>query len=83
VKTTGYITSTLDRWLIGEDLFWSRGSHATPRSAVRSWMHSRGHRRVIMHARFKEMGVGLVWGTPRHPHADGGIYTADFGFRRG
>jgi len=64
-EQTRYLAGTL-RWEIGENLAWGTGASATPREIVASWMHSAGHRRNILHAAFREMGLGVAVGAPVH-----------------
>jgi hypothetical protein len=42
---------------------------------------SPGHRHNILDRDFRELGAGLVRGTPSSPKADGAIYATDFGLR--
>jgi uncharacterized protein YkwD len=81
LKLTGYLLSESTSWVYGEDEAWD-GRRATPRNVVRSWMRSPGHRSIMLDPSFRDIGVGVVWGTPKNPDAKGGIYTADFGARR-
>jgi uncharacterized protein YkwD len=47
---------------------------------VRAWMDSPGHRTNILNRRFRDIGIGIVVGTPSGP--GGATYTTDFGTRR-
>jgi hypothetical protein len=70
-------------WGIGENIAWGTGGLGTPRSIVRAWMHSPGHRANILNATFRDIGIGIAAGAPI-PHgaaATGGTYTTDFGYR--
>jgi uncharacterized protein YkwD len=70
-------------WGIGENIAWGTGGLGTPRSIVRTWMHSPGHRANILNATFRDIGIGIAAGAPI-PHgaaATGGTYTTDFGYR--
>jgi uncharacterized protein YkwD len=80
LKLVGYLGSGLRTWLIGENEAWD-GRRATPRNVVRTWMRSPGHRANMLDPSFRDIGVGVIWGTPENPDAKGGIYTADFGMR--
>ena len=82
IKHTHY----LDRaraWTIGENLAWGTGSFATPRSTVRAWMHSPGHRANILNGAFREIGIGVATGAPVQVDAAsaGATYATDFGAR--
>ena len=66
----------------GENIAWGTGSFGSPKSIVRSWMGSAGHRRNILDADFEHIGIGIVWGVPEGGvGGDGGTYTTDFGYR--
>jgi uncharacterized protein YkwD len=70
-------------WSVGENLLWSSGS-LDAKSAVRMWMGSPGHRKNILTARWREIGLGAV-AVRSAPGVYGGrdvvIVTTDFGFR--
>ncbi len=71
----GYSAST---W--GENIAWGSGSLATPRSIVKAWMNSAGHRENILRRSFKDSGMGVAVGAPG-PGAGGlpaATYTQDF-----
>jgi uncharacterized protein YkwD len=69
-------------WSVGENIAWGTQKLGTPQAIVKAWMNSPGHRANILNRRFEHVGVGVEWGTPRNPDANGGVYTTDFGFKR-
>jgi uncharacterized protein YkwD len=48
----------------GEVLAWGEGRLASPRAAVRSWLHSPPHRRVLLGRNYRDIGVGIALGSP-------------------
>jgi len=75
---------TAGGWLIGENIAWGEGSSSTPAFIVDAWMHSAGHRANILSAGFREIGIGIVTGTPRGSAPQtSATYTTDFGARAG
>jgi uncharacterized protein YkwD len=48
----------------GEVLAWGQGRDASPRAAVRSWLHSPPHRRVLLGRSYRDVGVGVALGSP-------------------
>jgi uncharacterized protein YkwD len=70
-------------WSVGENLLWSTGS-LDAAAAVELWMKSAGHRRNILTARWREIGLSAV-GARSAPGVFGGrdvvIITTDFGVR--
>ena len=68
-------------WTLGENLAWGSYQLATPRSIVRSWMHSPGHRANILNTRFREIGVGVVTGSPEPGTEHAATYATSFGTR--
>ena len=68
-------------WAFGENLAWGTGSLATPRSIMKAWMDSPGHRANVVKRAYREIGVGVVTGVPSDRGA-GATYTADFGVVR-
>jgi uncharacterized protein YkwD len=67
-------------WLAGENLGFGSGRRSSPLFQVRAWMRSTPHRANILERRFREVGVGLVNGSPGGSR--GTTYTVDFGVRR-
>jgi uncharacterized protein YkwD len=62
-----------------ENIFWgSPLSRGEPEDAVRSWMHSKSHRRAILDPRLEEMGPGVEVGSFRR-YRDAAMYTVDLG----
>ena len=76
IRRAGYSAPT-----IGENLAAGSGSLATPAATVRGWMNSPGHRRNILHRRFREAGVGVVAGAPALGGSDSATYALTFGGR--
>ena len=68
-------------WSLGENLAWGTGRLATPRSTMRAWMDSPGHRANIVKRAYRELGIGVVTGVPTSGSA-GATYTANFGVIR-
>jgi uncharacterized protein YkwD len=77
---TGYLGEART-WAVGENLAWGSGERGTPRQIVRSWMGSSGHRQNILSARFREIGIGVVIGTPVNRAPRGATFTTTFGTR--
>jgi uncharacterized protein YkwD len=68
-------------WTVGENIAWGTGPMSTPRSIVRAWMHSTGHRANILNPRFREIGLGIHRGVPAPTRISGATVTTDFGDR--
>ena len=82
-RLSAYITG-VTTWDIGENLAWGEGSYATPASVVGGWMRSQGHRANILNTTFREIGIGIVAGTPGgSPPESSATYSAEFGARVG
>jgi uncharacterized protein YkwD len=64
----------------GENLAWAGGELATPRTIVRSWMGSPGHRANVLRRDYREVGIGVAMGTPEG--GDGITVASGFGTRR-
>lgn len=71
------------KWEVGETLVWSTSLDA--REAVRLWLDSAPHRKILLDARWREVGLGAVKAAAA-PGAFKGhdvtVVTADFGVRR-
>ena len=68
-------------WRLGENLAWGSYQLATPKSVVRSWMHSPGHRANILNRSFREIGIGVVNGSPEPGTQHAATYATSFGTR--
>jgi uncharacterized protein YkwD len=82
LKQVGYIP-TSGSWVIGENLVWGAGALATPTALVNAWMNSPPHRENLLSPDFREVGMGLTYGTPSADAPDGVTVTTDFGTRPG
>jgi len=82
VSDTSYLPCGCS-WGVGENIAWGKQQRATPANIVEAWMNSPGHRQVLLDGAYEHVGVGLTWGTPSRARAEGGVFTADFGYKRG
>jgi uncharacterized protein YkwD len=78
---TGYMRGAR-AWTVGENLAWGSGGRSTPREIVAAWMKSSGHRANILQRRFREIGIGVVFGSPQGSNGPAATYTTTFGARR-
>jgi len=69
---------------VGENLAWGSGGRATPRSIVKAWMASPGHRANLLDRDFRESGLGIALGAPVAGGVSGpaATYTHHLGRRR-
>jgi uncharacterized protein YkwD len=66
-------------WALGETIAWGSGGRASPASIVRSWLHSPGHRVILLDGRYHDLGIGIALGAPGG--SGGATFTGDFGAR--
>lgn len=78
IRNTGYLLGARS-WATGENIAWGSYDWATPRSIVKAWMRSSGHRTNILSRSFDEIGIGVVRGAPVAGVQRGATYTTDFG----
>jgi uncharacterized protein YkwD len=62
-RRSGYLRGA-EHWRMGEVLIWTRGAPLTAASAVRAWLGSPAHRRVLLQPRYEDVGVGIAAGAP-------------------
>jgi uncharacterized protein YkwD len=71
-------------WSVGENLLWSSSTQLDAAEALKLWMASPAHRRNILTARWREIGLSAV-SVSAAPGVFGGrdvvIVTTDFGVR--
>jgi uncharacterized protein YkwD len=82
LSAAGYIHPSVGVWSVGENLAWAQGSLSSPANVMRAWMNSPGHRANILSDEYREIGLGIVMGTPV-PGPTGATFTTDFGRREG
>jgi uncharacterized protein YkwD len=81
IEATGYTRGTR-AWEVGENLVWGNGPLSTPQSLVTSWMNSPPHRENLLRARFQEIGIAAVVGTPENRlDASGVTVSSEYGVR--
>ena len=80
VQPTGYLPSS-DKWVLGENLAWGSGGLSTPGAIVNGWMNSPGHKANVLAPDYKDIGIGIVLGSPTSSQTGGTTYTTDFGAR--
>jgi uncharacterized protein YkwD len=79
IRATGYLEGReTEKWLLGETLAWSVEASSQPATIFKALMESPAHHRVIVDARYREIGIGLTRGTPEGA-TDGVVVTFDFG----
>ena len=72
-----------DGWSVGENLGWGTGQRATPNALVDEWLNSAGHRKNMLKASFRELGVGVAGGAPNKGNdLPGATYTLNLGVIR-
>ena len=76
IKRTGW-TKARRSYTMGENIAWGGGHLASPRSIVRGWMKSSGHKANILARDFRYVGIGIAHGAPTGD--SGATYATDFG----
>jgi uncharacterized protein YkwD len=81
IRRTGYLRGAR-RWSVGENLAWGTGGSSAPGAIARMWMNSPGHRANILSSTFREVGIGVVHGSPVGRAArPAATYATEFGTR--
>lgn len=81
VQASGFIPRGRVGYTLGENIAWGTLWLGTPRSIVRAWMDSPGHRANMLNRSYRYTGIGIDANLP-HSMSDGqagGMYTQDFG----
>lgn len=80
VGRTGYLDKA-DGWSLGENLGWGTGRSRRPAGMVAAWMASPSHRKNLLTADFRDVGIGIAIGAPTLCSDAAATYTTDFGRR--
>lgn len=70
--------------IYGENIGIAAEGRATPNDLVRAWMASPSHRTNIVHAGYRDIGVGIVFAPPDpafYAEWSSVVFTTDFGRR--
>jgi uncharacterized protein YkwD len=79
-RRAGYATSGCRSWAVSEVIGWGTSSIGTPQAVFTAWMGSAYHRSVILGRRWRDVGVGCVFGTFQGLSGTW-MYTVDVGRR--
>jgi uncharacterized protein YkwD len=81
IEASGFIPNGNVGYTLGENIAWGTLWLGTPRTIVKAWMESPGHRANILDEAFRYTGVGVDPNLPRSMSGGqaGGMYTQDFG----
>ena len=79
IRAAGYLDGREDqRWAVGETLAWGSEPASQPAKLFEALLDSPPHRRVILDAPYREVGIGVVRGTPEGA-PDGATVVMEFG----
>jgi uncharacterized protein YkwD len=81
IQASGFIPNAGVGYTLGENIAWGTLWLATPRSIVKAWMESPGHRANILNGSYRYTGIGVDTDLPSTMSNGqaGGMYTQDFG----
>jgi len=81
IQASGFIPNANVGYTLGENIAWGTLWLGTPRSIVKAWMESPGHRANILNGSYRYTGIGVDPGLPSSMSSGqaGGMYTQDFG----
>jgi uncharacterized protein YkwD len=80
IARTGYLRGA-GAAIVGETLAWGSGPYGTPATMVAMFLASPEHRRTLLTRGFREVGAGLVLGSPEAGISRACTATLDFGRR--
>ena len=79
IRATGIaIASAGGSVSVGETIAWGGGRLGTPKSIVRMWMNSPGHRANLLRPGYRRIGVGVAAGAPQGGAGTARTFTANF-----
>jgi uncharacterized protein YkwD len=78
IRASGYLSAG-GQWRVGENLAWGSGQLATPKAIMAAWMGSTGHRANILQPAYREIGFGVLAGSPASSAGGGATFVTEFG----
>ncbi len=66
---------------IGENIAWGTGSLGSPRQTMNSWLRSAEHRKNILAAEYRELGVGYLGNQTFQGNEGASLWAQSFGTR--
>jgi uncharacterized protein YkwD len=81
IRSTGYIPSTEDGYVLGENLAWGTLSLSTPQAIVKAWIASPEHLANILEGKYRDTGIDVEPAVPSalSEGVAGATYTQEFG----
>jgi uncharacterized protein YkwD len=81
IRSTGYIPSTEDGYVLGENLAWGTLSLSTPQAIVKAWIASPEHLANILEGKYRDTGIDVEPTVPTSlsEGVAGATYTQEFG----
>jgi uncharacterized protein YkwD len=81
IEQYGYMNGVRS-WVVGENLVWGSQELSSPGALVTAWMNSPPHRENLLRARFNEIGIASVVGTPEDANDYTGVtVSSEYGYR--
>jgi uncharacterized protein YkwD len=66
---------------IGENIAWGTGAYGTARQTMNGWLHSEGHRKNILTAEYRDLGIGYLPSQTFQGHTGAALWSQQFGTR--
>jgi uncharacterized protein YkwD len=81
IRSTGYIPSSEDGYVLGENLAWGTLSLSTPQAIVNAWIASPEHLANILEGKYRDTGIDVEAAVPSSLSEGvvGATYTQEFG----
>lgn len=81
IRSTGYIPSSEDGYVLGENLAWGTLSLSTPQAIVNAWIASPEHLANILEGKYRDTGIDVEAAVPSSlsEGVAGATYTQEFG----
>ena len=81
IRRAGYLNGARS-WTVGENIAWGSERRGAPRTITRMWMNSPEHRANLVRPGLRELGVGVLCGSPFSTgRVADATYTVDLGAR--
>jgi uncharacterized protein YkwD len=78
-QRSGYLTSSVRLWAVGENLAWGQNDVSSPRAIITAWLNSPPHRANVFDPRWTDIGISYRASASFLGYEGVGLWVNEFG----